>query len=590
MADAKLKIVIDAVNNAKAELDTLKKQLEGVEAPSKRASTSLGDIGKALGLVGAAAYGTVAALKQVYAAGLQGAEQAQMEESFNRLGVSMDELMEKSRGTVDDFDLMAATLKMASGASEDLQAKLLQNAPQLLEIAKAANKMNPALGDTGALYESIAEAIKRVTPRQLASLGLTIKTEDANRAYAESIGKSADALTTEEQQMALLNATMLAGDRLMEQVGGNVDAQTDKYLQLALQLDDASDSIHKLANTMTGPFVLALGRGAKATMEAIDGMGALRVLVPLLAGDYGSFMTALTETNTAQEDAANAARANAAETSRLTGLAEEYAEQQRLANIATYDAAVAGQDSAGAFEAYSAALDQGAASITAVYDASNAARDALAGYALSQQAASDSAAIAAINFYNTAAALGEMSIATFAQEQLAALKEELDNGTISQDQYKQATEAILTQFGLLTQAEQNAQGDIAALRQAFLDGKITAQQFADMLAIIKGNLDALEDKTVNVRMIYTEEHRSQGAGAGQSSENYVPPQAVGGVAGGGWTMVGERGPELVNLPGGAHVMSNPVTNNVVNNYNLNMHTRATSGTVRQDFALLRALG
>jgi len=247
-------------------------------------------------------------------------------------------------------------------------------------------------------------------------------------------------------------------------------------------------------------------------------------------------------------------------------------------------------DSAAAFDQYSQALLQGEASINTTRDAAINAANAMQAYRDAQLAAADSAAIAATAFYNTAAALSEMGAAQFAQEQLSALKQALDDGKISQQDYADATREILTELGLLTQAEQNAQGDIAALRQAFLDGKINAEQFADMLAKIKGNLDALEDKTVNVRVVYTEEHRGQGAGAGQSSENYVPPMASGGVARGGWTMVGERGPEMVNLPGGSHVMNHQNTTNITNHYNQTVNTRATSGTVRQDFALLRALG
>lgn len=593
MADAKLKIVIDAVNNAKSELDGLKKQLEGIEAPTKKASTSLQDVGMALGKVGLMAGGAYVALKQVYDLGKSGAAIEQTTESFDRLGISIDSLRAASLGTVDDMTLMKATLTLTAGASETLQGKLLQAAPQLMEIAKAANALNPTLGDTAFMYESIATGVKRASPLILDNLGIVVKIEAANQAYAESLGKTVEEMTAEEKQIALLNATLEAGTRLIEQNGGSVESQADAYAKLQAETENAKAQLKMFADTLTGPVVVALGRGVSATMDAVQKLGALRVLVPLLAGDYGSFMTALLKANDAQEDATNAARANAAETERLTGLAEAYAEQQRLLATDTLNTAIAGEDSAEAWRQYSAALDMGNASITATLDASARAANALDAYKVSQQAASDAAGIAATAFFNAAAGLSEMTAAAFAKQALDDLKIALDDGRISQEDYATATEAVLTKFGLLTEAEKNAQGDLGNIQQAFLDGKVSAQQFADMLLAVKSGLDGLQDKEVNVRVIYTEEHRQMGAGAGQSSIGNpydTTTHAAGGMPPGGWSLVGERGPELVRLPGGSQVLNHQVTNNVYNTYNQTVNTRATSGTVRQDFALLRALG
>lgn len=52
---------------------------------------------------------------------------------------------------------------------------------------------------------------------------------------------------------------------------------------------------------------------------------------------------------------------------------------------------------------------------------------------------------------------------------------------------------------------------------------------------------------------------------------------------GGLAMVGERGPELVNLPRGSQVL--PTTNN----YNLTIHSQSRTESVTADFALMRAL-
>ena len=500
----KIEIIIEASDKASATIKGIDKALEGTGEAAKKASTGFKDIATALGAVTLVAGGVAAALKQVYDAGLQGAQQAQMEESFNRLGVSMDELMQASRGTVDDFDLMAATLKIASGASEELLDKLLPQAPQLLEIAKAANKMNPALGDTGTLYENIADAIKRVQPRQLAALGLTVKAEDANRAYAESIGKSADALTTEEQQMALLNATMLAGDRLMEQVGGNVDSQTDKYLQLAMQMDDAGDSIKKLTDTLAGPFVLALGRGASATLQAIENLGALRVLVPLLAGDYGSFMTAILNTNDAQEKAAEVTKLNAkAVAAGTAAMAQGFSDVGTAAPVA--EAAIA-KVTDGSFDLYWRMRDVKTVSLgleDVVYGSAEAWRDyqsAVDGANASNQQFDAGSVTQQIEAVGLAAmtASERMDLIKWGTSQ--TLTENLEEGAKSLEELRAEQAALIVELDKLNASQGRAITVTTESSQTTAEAALTTLQLADANAKLAAETDPLKAAQLAVKI------------------------------------------------------------------------------------------
>jgi ABC-type transporter Mla subunit MlaD len=61
---------------------------------------------------------------------------------------------------------------------------------------------------------------------------------------------------------------------------------------------------------------------------------------------------------------------------------------------------------------------------------------------------------------------------------------------------------------------------------------------------------------------------------------------AGGIAS-GLTLVGEQGPELVQLPAGSRVYSHQQTVN--NSFNMTVNTRATTGTVMQDYQMMRAL-
>ena len=111
-----------------------------------------------------------------------------------------------------------------------------------MEIAKAANKLNPALGSTSQLFADIATGVKRASPMILDNLGLTISLGQANEEYAEALGKTVEQLTEEEKKLALLNATMKAGDKLIDQVGGNLDSATDDFARMETSITNLKDS------------------------------------------------------------------------------------------------------------------------------------------------------------------------------------------------------------------------------------------------------------------------------------------------------------------------------------------------------------
>jgi hypothetical protein len=197
---------------------------------------------------GAAALAAGLTFKKAFELSKEGAQVNQLNDSFellNRNVLKNPQLLNDMRaavnGTVKDATLMEGVLKLTAGASNELAQNLANSAPRLLEIAKAAGKLNPTLGDTSFLYESISTGIKRQSPLILDNLGIVVKVGEANERFAESLGKSVDQLTAEEKQMALLNETMEAGGRLIEQVGGSVDSQVDSWERLEVAIGNATD-------------------------------------------------------------------------------------------------------------------------------------------------------------------------------------------------------------------------------------------------------------------------------------------------------------------------------------------------------------
>lgn len=60
-------------------------------------------------------------------------------------------------------------------------------------------------------------------------------------------------------------------------------------------------------------------------------------------------------------------------------------------------------------------------------------------------------------------------------------------------------------------------------------------------------------------------------------------------AGGGWALVGERGPEMAYIPRGASVYPADQSRHMTNNYNLTVNSAATAGRLSDEFALMESL-
>lgn len=246
LTESEKKWALAAYDAAEAQ-DKANKELEEA-GKSNKASMKFTELKSQLDLLTGAARTVKESFEKAFEFGKQGAAIQQTTESFGLLLEKveaapdlLDKLRAASRGTIDDQRLMSSTATLLAGAEGQLATALADATPRLMEIAKAANKLNPTLGDTTFMYESLATGIKRASPMILDNLGLTVRIGEANEKMAKSLGKSVEQLTAEEQKMALLNATMEAGNVLIEQVGGNVDAATDAYARFEAAQKNFSD-------------------------------------------------------------------------------------------------------------------------------------------------------------------------------------------------------------------------------------------------------------------------------------------------------------------------------------------------------------
>ena len=274
---------IKEAEKVRKELQGLSKETKASGQASAESSKGVSNFASSLTTLSNVAMGTIGAIGAVAGAiqtvldvGQSGAGYSQMQESFKSLNAAVapnidlpDQLGEASLGTSSKFELMNAASVALAGLTGEFGEEMANALPRLLEIAKASEKMNPALGDTGFLFQSLTIGLKRLSPRLIDNTGLQIRLSEAYKKLADQRGKSTQELTSEEQQLALLNATLEAGQVLIQQAGGNVVSMTDAYTQFGASVEDTKNAFKAFFDEAIGRKVVT---GLNALFFGIQGI------------------------------------------------------------------------------------------------------------------------------------------------------------------------------------------------------------------------------------------------------------------------------------------------------------------------------
>lgn len=217
--------------------------------------------------VGAAAFAVGKIIEQAFDWGEQGAAILQTDKSFNLMLTTIgaapetfEELRAAARGTVSDMELMGSASTLLIGTTGELGKSFADALPELMGIAQAAHTLNPTLGDTTFLFDSLARGIKRGSPLILDNLGIIVKLEDVYATYAETLGKSADQLTKTEQAQALLNEVLRQGKSM-------TDLAAEATVDAALSIDQMNTAIDNAKDALLTKLAPAMGKAADAITE-----------------------------------------------------------------------------------------------------------------------------------------------------------------------------------------------------------------------------------------------------------------------------------------------------------------------------------
>lgn len=177
-------------------------------------------------------------------AGMEDAARGQAQAAaFGRLAAShgaasdqiIADLKRVSGETVTTRELIekAGTAMLTGIASADL--------PKLMEIARASSKIT---GQTVTKsFDDISMAVARQSKMILDNLGIIVDVDRANKTYAATMGIVGRELSDAEKKQAFMNATLAAGQEIIDGVGEGATDAADSYARLRVATSEAGDAI-----------------------------------------------------------------------------------------------------------------------------------------------------------------------------------------------------------------------------------------------------------------------------------------------------------------------------------------------------------
>lgn len=288
----KAKAEVDAAfraveDNVKALDDKVKKHKTGFAGFRQTANDFFKDneesfksIGKALGL---AAGGVVAVAGGIGALGIRGSTVLGIKSSFDALALSVgdtgDEIVRVTKGAtkglISDMDIM-------SSVNKGILLGLPLTSGEMGTLAEVAVVLGKAMkiGPVEALNDLIT-GLGRGSPLILDNLGITVNATEAYKAYATSIGKSADALTDNEKKLAIYRSALDSAKVRVQELGGIHLSFADKVqigrVMFQNLIDDfakavaTSPVVNRAMEVIAGGITEAFGQNKQDTISLFMG-------------------------------------------------------------------------------------------------------------------------------------------------------------------------------------------------------------------------------------------------------------------------------------------------------------------------------
>lgn len=261
-------------------------------------------LGVSIPTLALAAAGAAAFAAAFLALGQRGAGLIGISESFDRLAQSagidavaaLQRLRVASGGTVADFELLRLTNLALAGATGEFGKQFGENLPRILEIARVQARATGQSVDF--LFQSLITGIKRGSPLLIDNTGLVLKISAANETMAQSLGKTVEQLTAEEKQLAVLNATLAAGQTALDAFAGIQETSADKLARMNATITNTLDALAVGVQPAFGMFLDVINRVLSMIQTLVVAMNPLissllELGAAIITGPAEAFLTVL---------------------------------------------------------------------------------------------------------------------------------------------------------------------------------------------------------------------------------------------------------------------------------------------------------
>jgi len=491
---------------------------------------TVGGVGAALGIV-----------KIGVEAGIAGANVQLLRERFDTLA--------ESAGTTGDALLNA--LRVASGGEiTDFNLQLAANKAQLLGVADSAQEFGvlmeiardraQQLGiSTTQAFNDLVTGLGRGSALILDNLGIIVSVDEANKAYAASLGKTASALSEAEKKQALINQVLQQGQATLAASGGAVEGNANAFARAGVTLQNLGNTFSTFLSNGLAPYAASIGDAGEVTSQFIatmQGMGAAntQAATQLQANAAGQFAynAAIAQGATATQAAAAFQTAYVgalSQTSAATVAGVGVVDTMEAARAREAAATNAARDSMEAYRGIQAQSTANAAAATAAQLA-NANSMELAGIqaraaALAAQQKGDADRVAAVDAQTHGVA--EQLLAQQAQAAAQALINAGASGASAAAQLANSSSSV----DVLTAAYYR----LAAAQAAAAQAKTNAAAFADQRA---GERDAGSGRTAaQITFEANQDRKAQASRLRRAEEAERALKKVRGGGGGGGAAV-----------------------------------------------------
>jgi len=234
--EARLKIIIDALNMAKGELGTLQKDLDGVEKSSKKGASGLDTLKSGLSTTkdvmagvtaGAAAFAMT--WKVAMDIGKEGAQLERTQQQFDKLSGSIGTTADALKNKLADASRgMVSNAEMIAGASKIMELGLAKDEDSVVRLSTVVNKL-------GWDMSTVILTFANQSTMRLDALGLSVTDVTARWNKFKKAGVEA----TQAFNLAVIEA----GEAKIGLLGDQADSSVGSFQRLDAATKNLADSL-----------------------------------------------------------------------------------------------------------------------------------------------------------------------------------------------------------------------------------------------------------------------------------------------------------------------------------------------------------